>query len=65
MYVAGQAAKIMNVGGDVNVSDDTLDISSGTSTSYKGVLYVAGNLSIMGTGVVTETRIDHKCGDCF
>jgi hypothetical protein len=55
MYVAGQAAKVMNVGGDVNVSGGTLDISSGSSNTYQGILIVAGNFSITGTGVVTES----------
>jgi hypothetical protein len=65
MYVAGQAAKVMIVGGDVTVSDDTLNISAGTSSSYNGVLYVAGDFTITGTGVVTETGSTTNSGIVF
>jgi hypothetical protein len=65
MYVAGQAAKVMIVGGDVTVSDDTLNISAGTSSSYNGVLTIAGDLTITGTGVVTETGSTTNSGITF
>jgi hypothetical protein len=65
MYVAGQAAKVMIVGGDVTVSDDTLNISAGTSSSYNGVLNIAGDLTITGTGVVTETGSTTNSGIVF
>jgi hypothetical protein len=65
MLVAGSAAKVMNVGGTVTVSGGTLDISAGTSSAYNGVLNVAGNFSISGAGVVTESGANTNSGIVF
>jgi hypothetical protein len=55
MLVGGNNAKVLIVGGDVNVSADTLYIYNYTSTTTLGILYVAGNFNVSGTGVVTNT----------
>jgi hypothetical protein len=46
MLVAGGAAKIMNVGGDVNISGGTVYVDSGSTAS--GILNVGGAVTVSG-----------------